>query len=254
MHHVRRGTGRPILLIHGLGGTHRSWDTIVDRIDGEVVAVDLPGHGQTPPLPETTIATYADALAAFMREQDLGTADLVGASMGARLALELARRGAGGNVVALDPGGFWTPGEQKVFGTSVKLSVKLLHLLKPLLPLLAGNPVTRTLLLGQFSAKPWALNGEVVLRELRSFVESPSFDAALRALAQGPPQEGAATTPGRVVVGWGKRDLVTLPRQAARLQAKFPMAEVEWYAGSGHFPYWDAPDAAVDTIRRARSG
>jgi pimeloyl-ACP methyl ester carboxylesterase len=253
MHFVRTGAGTPLLLLHGIGGTHRSWDPIAPSLadERELIAVDLPGHGQTAPLPVTTIATYADALEQFIAEHELGGVDVVGASMGARLALELARRGSVGNVVALDPGGFWTRTEQRIFGTSVRLSVMLLKVLRPVLPWLTGNPVTRTLLLGQFSGRPWALEGSVVLPELLSFLDTVSFAEALDALANGPMQEGAATVPARVVVGWGKRDLVTLPRQSRRLQALFPMAEIEMYDRCGHFPYWDAPDRAVATILRA---
>jgi pimeloyl-ACP methyl ester carboxylesterase len=51
MHHVRLGHGRPLLLIHGLGGTWRSWLPVLDRLaaEREVIAVDLPGFGETPP-------------------------------------------------------------------------------------------------------------------------------------------------------------------------------------------------------------
>lgn len=53
---------------------------------------------------------------------------------------------------------------------------------------------------------------------MRSFAASRSFDAALRQLVYGPGQEGmpAGTARGPIVLGWGTRDLVTLPRQAAR--------------------------------------
>ena len=252
MHFTRRGSGPLLLLVHGIGGSGRSWDPIAGRLAEErsLILVDLPGHGQTPALAETSIATYADALEAFLDEQDLRGVDMAGSSMGARLVLELARRGSAGNVVALDPGGFWTRRERRIFGVSVGLSVKLVRLLEPVLPFLTGNPITRTVLLGQFSSKPWALDGEVVLRELRSFLTTESFEPALRALSEGPPQEGTANPPGRVVAGWGKRDLVTLPRGAARFRQRFPTAEVEWYPTSGHFPYWDAPEAAVATILR----
>jgi pimeloyl-ACP methyl ester carboxylesterase len=52
MHYVRRSTGKPLLLIHGLGGSRRSRQTILDPLaaEREVIAVDLPGHGDTPPL------------------------------------------------------------------------------------------------------------------------------------------------------------------------------------------------------------
>jgi len=52
MHHVRRGAGKPLLLVHGLGGSGQSWETILDGLaaEREVIAVDLPGFGRTPPL------------------------------------------------------------------------------------------------------------------------------------------------------------------------------------------------------------
>ena len=253
MHHVRVGSGRPLLLVHGLGGTHRSWETVAPQLaaEREVVAVDLPGFGASPAGTERpSITALAEALEDFLDEQDLDGVDVVGSSMGARLALELARRGRTGTTVALDPGGFWTRREQRIFGTSVRLSIALVRRLRPVLGLLTGNPVTRTLLLAQFSAAPWRLDGGVVCRELRSYADAPSFDAALDDLADGPTQPGAAagTVRGRIVIGWGRRDLVTLPRQAKRAAARFPGAEIVWFDRSGHFPHWDEPAATVRTI------
>src|SRR5215203_4078182 len=106
MHHVRLGAGKPLLLLHGLGGTWRSWAPVLDAlaVEREVIAVDLPGFGETPPLPgPATIDTLADAVTAFMAAQGLTGVDVVGSSMGARLVLELARRGVVGAVVSLDP-------------------------------------------------------------------------------------------------------------------------------------------------------
>ena len=255
LHHVRRGTGAPLLLVHGLGGSWRSWGTVLDDLAAhrEVIAVDLPGFGETPPLAgEVSIATLTDALEGFLTEQDLRGVDTVGTSMGARMVLELARRGVGRDVVALDPGGFWTPTEQKIFATSLKASIALVRRLDPVLPALLGNPVTRTALLAQFSARPWTLRPEVPLTELRRMITSPSFDAALRALAEGPTQEGGLA-PGRVTLGWGRRDGVTLPRQAPRAQRAFPGSEIHWFDACGHFPQWDVPTEAVALIL-ARTG
>ncbi len=105
-------------------------------------------------------------------------------------------------------------------------------------------------MLAQFSARPWALEGEVVLRELRSFADSPVIEAVLRELATGPGQEGAraGTAQGTVVIGWGRRDLVTLPSQAARAQERFPDARLHWFDRCGHFPHWDRPDETVRVI------
>ena len=63
------------------------------------------------------------------------------------------------------------------------------------------------------------------------------------ALVGGPRQQGApaGSVPGRVVIGWGRQDRVTLPRQAARATALFPDAQLHWFDHCGHFPHWDAP-------------
>lgn len=258
LHHVRRGTGEPLLLVHGLGGSWRSWETILDDLAAhrEVIAVDLPGFGETPPLPgEVGIATLTDAVQDFMTSQDLTGVDTVGTSMGARMVLELARRGVGRDTVALDPGGFWTTGERRLFGVSLRASMALVRALEPVLPSLLANPVARTALLAQFSARPWALRPEVPLHELQRFLASPSFDDALRALTDGPNQAGAprGSVPGRVTLGWGRRDGVTLPRQAERAGFAFPDAEIHWFDACGHFPQWDVPDQAVALIL-ARTG
>ena len=251
LHVERQGTGRPLLLVHGLGGSTRSWDTIAPALAGvrELVVIDLPGHGRSPAIPgPQTIAAFADAVAAFLREQGLDRVDLVGSSVGARLVLELTRRGIGGHCVALDPGGFWRGWETPFFHFTLAASIRLLRLLKPVLPFVSRHAVTRTLLLVQLSARPWDLQAQTALNELRSFVATPVFDAVLRELAHGPLQSGSASPPGRVTIGWGRNDRLLLPRQAARAQAAFPTARLHWFEDCGHFPHWDQPAATVRVI------
>ena len=49
LHTVRRGAGRPLVLVHGLGGNWQSWEPILDALAAhrEVIAFDLPGHGKS---------------------------------------------------------------------------------------------------------------------------------------------------------------------------------------------------------------
>lgn len=253
MHHVRRGSGRPLLLVHGLGATWQSWSPVLDKLaaEREVIAVDLPGFGQSPPLDgEVTVATLTDAVSDFITEQGLGDVDMVGSSMGARMVMELARRGVGGTVVALDPGGFWNDREVAYFRVTLGASIRLVKALQPVMPFLTGNPVTRTLLFAQFSARPWALSADVTLREMRAYAAAPSMDEAFDSLARGPRQQGATagSTRGKVVMGWGRHDRVTLARQARRAQRLFPAAKLHWFDHSGHFPMWDVPDETVRLI------
>jgi pimeloyl-ACP methyl ester carboxylesterase len=253
MHSVRRGSGKPLLLVHGLGSSWRNWDSVLPMLSSqrEVIAVDLPGYGESPPLPgEVSIASLTDAVESFIAEHDLGDVDVVGSSMGARMVLEMARRGHGGTVVALDPGGFWTDRQVKIFGVTVGASVALVRRIQSLLPVLTSSRIGRTALLLQFSAKPWRLPPELVLQELRNFDRATQLDEALDALVRGPKQQGAqaGSVRARVVIGWGRNDRVTLPSQAARAQALFPDATLHWFADCGHFPHWDQPEQTAQLI------
>jgi len=258
LHHIRRGSGSPLLLVHGIGGSWRSWNTVLDQLaaEHEVIAVDLPGHGDSAPLPGPhTIGTLADALTAFLTEQHLLGIDAVGSSMGARLVLELARRGGiVGAVVSLDPGGFWEGWEVPVFYHSVALSQRLVTALQPVMPALAGSAVGRTVLLPQFSARPWAVPAQQAQEELYSLGHTPVFGELLEALAHGEKQQGApqGSLPP-LVIGWGRQDRVCLPRQAARAVAAFPDARLYWFDHCGHFPQWDQPAETARLILAAVS-
>jgi pimeloyl-ACP methyl ester carboxylesterase len=254
MHHIRKGTGRPLLLVHGLGGSWRSWSIVLDDLarEREVIAVDLPGHGQTPPLRgEASIRTLANALTEFLAVNQLIGIDAVGSSMGARLVLELARRGGVlGAVVSLDPGGFWKGWEIPVFYSSLYVSIRLVRLLRSCMSFICRHAVTRALFFVQLSARPWKLPPQLLLDEMRSYLASSSFDELLWQLAHGEAQKGAPAGSIRqpLVIGWGRRDRVCFTRQAERATALFPDARLHWFGHCGHFPHWDVPQQAIELI------
>ncbi|UCH41044.1 MAG: acetoin dehydrogenase dihydrolipoyllysine-residue acetyltransferase subunit [Gammaproteobacteria bacterium] len=94
LRYAHRGDGGPALvLIHGFGGDLDNWlfniDALAER--ARVFAFDLPGHGQsTKQLADPSLAGLADALQAFMDAADIDSAHLVGHSMGAAVAAQLA--------------------------------------------------------------------------------------------------------------------------------------------------------------------
>lgn len=244
-------------MVHGLGGNWRSWTPILSGLaqGREVIAIDLPGHGETPRLDGvTSIATLADALTSYLRDQELLGIDAVGSSMGARLVLELTRRGGVlGGVVSLNPGGFWRGWERHAFFASIWASIRLVRQLQPVLPAIANSSIGRTLLLSQFSPRPWRLPPGVVLDELRSYIGSTAFDELLYQLAYGEEQLGAqaGTITQPLVIGWGRRDRVCLGRQAARAVTLFPDAHLHWFEHCGHFPHWDVPEQTIGLILRS---
>jgi pimeloyl-ACP methyl ester carboxylesterase len=261
MNQTQRGIGPRLLLIHGLGGSWESWSTILEPLSlhRTVIAVDLPGHGTSPAERDSgTFNGLVGSVERYIAANDLKGIDIVGSSMGARIALELARRGGVGNVVALDPGGFWRDWERTFFKVTIGLSGRLLRAIRPLLPFLSRHAVSRTALLAQLSARPWALDPHVVATELTGLSNTPTFDALVADLANGPEQTGpAAACTGRVTIGWGNHDRLCLPRQAKRAEAAFPSAKLHWFGASGHFPAWDMPEQTVAVIldaTRSQSG
>lgn len=249
---VRRGEGKPILLIHGLGSSWRNWQPVMPMLSAqrEVIAIDLPGYGDSPPLPgKVTIASLTDAVEVFIAEHDLGGVDLVGSSMGARMVLEMARRGHTGTVVALDPGGFWTDTQVRIFGVTVGASVAFVRRIQPLLPLLTRSRVGRTALPAIFrpsvavATRP-GVTGVAQFRPGHPARRGPAR-ARLRTQTAG---AGPGSFLANVVIGWGRDDRVTLPSQAARAQALFPGARLHWFDDCGHFPHWDQPEQTARVI------
>jgi 2-succinyl-6-hydroxy-2,4-cyclohexadiene-1-carboxylate synthase len=89
------GRGPPLLLLHGFTGSVRSWDDIVPRLVevAQVIAIDLIGHGQSasPPAPSRyTLELCARDLLQLLDRLHLAQVDLLGYSMGGRVALHFA--------------------------------------------------------------------------------------------------------------------------------------------------------------------
>lgn len=91
------GVGSPLLLIHGFLGSGRSWGDLPDRLGpAHVVAVDLPGHGdsgggQAPG--ELGVARVAEVLNELQERVFSEPASWLGYSMGGRIALGAAAEG-----------------------------------------------------------------------------------------------------------------------------------------------------------------
>ncbi len=84
------GEGRPIVLVHGLGGSHLNWLPVGPRLaaHGRVLAIDLAGHGRTPSLRRTArVGANRRLLGRFLDAVGGSPAVLMGNSMGGYLAM-----------------------------------------------------------------------------------------------------------------------------------------------------------------------
>ncbi len=83
------------LLIHGWSSSWYAMSPLLGLASQRfrAIAVDLPGYGESPPLPErVTIPAYADLLADFIEEVTDGPVVLIGHSMGGMISLIMALR------------------------------------------------------------------------------------------------------------------------------------------------------------------
>lgn len=86
--------GLPILAVHGISATHRSWDLVADALaDRRVIAADLRGRGRSNTLPGPYgLERHADDLAAALDALEVDRAFVVGHSMGAFVTVRFAER------------------------------------------------------------------------------------------------------------------------------------------------------------------
>lgn len=99
LHHTSAGSGAPLVLIHGLGsGGYMEWRHNLADLGRKwhVLAPDLPGFGRSAkPDVAYGVPLFADALEAYLDALGLSRVDLVGTSLGGRVAIELALRRPG---------------------------------------------------------------------------------------------------------------------------------------------------------------
>ena len=89
----RPGDGIPVLLVHGFGGDLDNWLFNIDALAeaGSVVALDLPGHGQSvKSVAAPSLTTMTDTVIGLMDSLGVARAHLVGHSMGGLIAGRVA--------------------------------------------------------------------------------------------------------------------------------------------------------------------
>lgn len=255
--HDRRGEGPPLVLIHGIGARRGAWDPVVDRLAGEreTFAIDLPGFGDSPPLPNLdalSIDRYVDAVEQFFADAGLSRPHVAGNSMGGGIALELARRGAVASAAALSPIGFWSGAESQWSRALLRASRLGAKRAGGLLERVVASPAGRVAALGAFYGHPAALDAKVAQEDLRMLGSAPAFDATLPALGRYHFADGAALDGIPVTVGWGSRDrLLVYPSQPRRARERLPHARHVVLDRCGHLPMHDDPDQVAALLRVA---
>jgi pimeloyl-ACP methyl ester carboxylesterase len=249
----RRGSGPPLLLLHGIGHRWQMWLPVIDSLarDFDVVAVDLPGFGKSPrwtPERPAGLDHGADWLVEVLDELGWDAPHVAGNSLGGWLALELALRGRAASVTALEPAGLWS--DRKAVDRRLKFWFSLwvggARRSTPAMTRLLRYRVVRTLALARLFGRPWRVPAEVAIGDAENLADC-AFDEVFSA------DTDRSFVGGRgiavpITVAWGSRDPLFDRKNCsvAQLPAHTNVVEL---AGCGHVPTWDDPPLVLEVIR-----
>ncbi|MDO0931337.1 alpha/beta fold hydrolase [Streptomyces sp. DG2A-72] len=250
--YARVGTGEPLLLLHGIGHHRQAWDPVVDILatEREVIAVDLPGFGASPALPDGLahdLPTMNAALGALCEALEVERPHVAGNSLGGLLALELGRERLVRSVTALSPAGFWTPAERRyAFGVLLGMRQFATRMPPPLVERLSRSAAGRTVLTSTIYARPARRSPEAVVAETLALANASAFSETLRAGSDVQWTDDIQGIP--VTVAWGSRDRLLVRRQGIRAKQIIPRARLVRLPGCGHVPMNDDPALVARVI------
>jgi pimeloyl-ACP methyl ester carboxylesterase len=243
-----------ILLIHGSGVNARCWVEQIRGLRGaRVVAIDLPGHGESDDASTASIDHHADVAAAFLGTLGATTAIAVGHSLGGAVALALAAR----HPAAIEG--------LVLLSTCARLPTESVaaEWLLPFLPRSVRAALFFTTAQGLLFAS--SASGRVVglgMQELRACrPETLARDIAMSRAMDLTTVAKALRVPALVLCG--SRDQMTPPTLSTALHSLIRGSRLRIVRGAGHMVLMEAPDVvnreiqtfvnAVARRRRVRS-
>ena len=243
---VRKGSGEPLLLIHGLGASGNVWAPVVDLLasEREVIVLDMPGFGDEPALPadvEPTAANLAAALAARCAELGVERPHVAGNSLGAWVGLEMGRAGAADSVTTISPAGLW----RAPIGPRRRDFRAWAQGARPLLRLALRVPALRRRMLATFAAHPERIPAAAGRELVLGWVDSDGYEGANRAMREHVFEPAGYPPEVPVTIAWCERDRLVGP---PRLERRPPGARFLVLPGVGHTPTWDDPELVAATL------
>ncbi|HEU4974188.1 MAG TPA: alpha/beta fold hydrolase [Baekduia sp.] len=237
----RGGRGEPLVLLHPLGGDRHVWRPVRGLLEPhrDVIAVDLPGFGASPPVTGSAAPDdLAAAVGGLLDDLALDRPHVAGNSLGAWVALALAQQGRAATVTAIAPAGLWSrplPPKPEVARTAARL-------LRPLVgPALHVESLRRAALLGVV-ARPENVPAADAARLVRAYADAPGFTAANRAMRAGT-FTALADLDVPVTLVWPEHD-----RLVARVRHAPAHVRQVTLPGCGHVPMWDDPPAVAEAL------
>jgi pimeloyl-ACP methyl ester carboxylesterase len=249
--HDRTGSGPPLLLVHGIGMCKEVWRPVMPLLarERDVIAMDLPGFGESPPGP-SSIDGLADAVAAFATELGLDGWHVAGNSLGGGVALALGASGPVRSACGLSPVGFMA-GRELGYARALLVGTRgIARAVAPVAATIVRSRVGRMALSSHATARPWRVPAADAGLWTRAYAYSPGFWPALRDAPSFTVEAPICPT----TIAWGERDrLLIFSRQAPRARRMLPAARHVTLRGCGHVPTWDDPEQVARVLLEASS-
>jgi pimeloyl-ACP methyl ester carboxylesterase len=252
--YTRSGSGEPLVLLHGLGSSRQAWNPVipllVERFD--VIAIDLPGFGDSAPLAagaEPHPAALAAVVAMTLSSLGVESPHVAGNSLGGWVALELAAVLPVSSVTLFSPAGLWRDRTPRYCRISLTAHRALARFSGRVLRPLARSRAARWVMFRQVVGRPALMSAAEARQAITDLGHAPGFRATLRATL---PRAYVSQEPvgAPVSVSFGTRDLVLLPHQSRHLDQLPVRTRVAALPGTGHVPMTDDPLAVAALIGR----
>ena len=248
MYHLDEGQGSPLVFVHGFPLDHTMWRQQIAefRNTHRVLAVDLPGFGQSSPAAgEMSIVGFADRLAEFLDQ--IGVTEqvtLCGLSMGGSIALQFALRHPEklARLILCDCRAVADSPEAQ----------KMRHDLADRVLKQGPEFVAEAMATRLFAASTLAQQPEIV-ESIQSVIRSTapaSVAGGSRALANredAVPRLGEIATPTLVLVG--SEDMISPPDEMRQIAQRLPHGTLAVIQGAGHMAPLEAPTPVNAAIR-----
>jgi pimeloyl-ACP methyl ester carboxylesterase len=244
LHWTEVGQGPPLLLLHGLNDSHRTWREIWPRLPGRrVLMLDLPGHGMSnrPDAPYT-LDWNATQVARFIEHLDLRNLDLVGHSYGGGVAqwLLLKCRPRIRRLALLSSGGLGREVYPWLRLASVPFVIEAFgqHFMAPIAGFAMSRATTSDAraeidLLASYLRQPGSARAfsRTVRDVIRWRGQTRSIFDRIEEVDELPPMR----------LFWGTRDTILPIAQGTALADLLENCDLIRFKGRGHFVQWEEP-------------
>ncbi len=262
IHYVERGEGRPILMIHGLGGSlHHLRRPLMEAFgDGfRLIALDRAGSGYSTrdPLQQGSLKEQAQGIADFIDALGLEKPLLVGHSLGGAVALATAldHPGKVAGLALISPLTHFEPELPLVFRALAVKSPLGRRLIANTIavPMSVKNaPMVLDAVFGpQQPPADYAVEGGALvgLRPQHFYATSTDLLGSRTDLAQYEARYGEISVPVGILFGTGDR-ILNYERHGLPMTDRIPAVELEIVDGVGHMPQYAETERVVAFVRR----